>query len=113
MSEKINDFIATFDGEKGEIISRLRNLASEISKGAREDIKWNALCFFKSERAFVGIMPYKKYVSVIFDRGAELPDPDKILEGKGRKMRHIKIFGCSDIDEKNVGFYIKGSYSLE
>ena len=113
MADKIDEFIATFDGEKGEVISRLRNLASDISKGAREDIKWNALCLFKSERAFVGIMPYKKYVSVIFDRGAELPDPGKVLEGKGKKMRHIKIFGSSDTEDKNVGFYIKESYSLK
>jgi len=113
MDDKIDSFIATFDGERGEIISILRNLASDISKGAREDIKWNALCLFKRDRAFVGIMPYKNYVSVIFDRGAELPDPDEILEGKGKKMRHIKIFRCSDIGEKNVGFYIKESYSLK
>ncbi len=112
MVDKIDEFIATFDGEKREIISHLRALSSDISRGSREDIKWNALCLFKSERAFVGIMPYKKYVSVIFDRGAELPDPDKILEGKGKKMRHIKIFRYSDIEEKNVGFYIKESYSL-
>jgi len=113
MTDKIDEFIATFDGEKRDVISRLRNLASDISKGAREDIKWNALCLFKSERAFVGIMPYKKYVSVIFDRGAELPDPEKILEGKGKQMRHIKIFRCSDIDEKHVGFYIEESYLLK
>ena len=113
MTDKINEFIVTFDDKKREIILCLRNLASDISQGAREDIKWNALCLFKDKRAFVGIMPYKKYVSVIFDRGSELSDPNKLLEGKGKQMRHIKIYKESDIEEKNVAHFIKESHSLK
>jgi hypothetical protein len=61
----------------------------------------------------IGIMPYKKYVSVIFDRGSELSDPNKLLEGKGKQMRHIKIYKESDIEEKNVAHFIKESHSLK
>ncbi len=113
MADKIDEFIDTFDGEKREIISRLRNVASDISQGAKEGIKWNALCLFKDERAFVGIMPYKKYVSVIFDRGSELSDPCGNLEGKGKQMRHIKIHRLTDIEERNVVRYIQESYELK
>ncbi len=113
MADKINKFILGFDDEKREIISSLRQLAFIQSKEANEDIKWNALCLFKGERAFVGIMPYKKYVSVIFDRGSELHDSYKMLEGKGKKMRHIKIYKKSDIKDKNVAHYIKESFSLK
>lgn len=112
MTDKINEFIISFDDKKREIITSLRQLASSLSQGAKEDIKWNALCLFKRERTFVGIMPYKKYVSVIFDRGSELHDSNKILEGKGKQMRHIKIYKEGDIKDKNVAHYIKESYSL-
>ena len=113
MTDKINEFIFSFDDEKRNIISSLRKLASSLSQGAKEDIKWNALCLFKGERAFVGIMPYKKYISVIFDRGSELSDSNEILEGKGKQMRHIKIYNEGDIEDKNVAHYIKESYSLK
>lgn len=113
MKDKIDEFILSVDDEKSEILLSVRKLASTISQGAREDIKWNALCLFKSDRAFVGIMPYKKYVSVIFDRGSELHDPNGVLEGKGKEMRHIKIFNVSDIEDKNVAHYIEESYLLE
>lgn len=113
MADKIDEFIFTFDDEKREIISHLRNIASGISSGAKEDIKWNALCLFKDKRAFVGIMPYKKYVSVIFDRGSELSDPNSLLEGKGKQMRHIKIYKESEIKKKNVANFIEESYSLK
>ena len=113
MSDKINEFILSLESDKSIIVSKLRDLASGLSNTSKEDIKWNALCFFKGERAFVGIMPYKKYVSVIFDKGSQLSDPNKILEGKGKQMRHIKIYQEQDIKDKNVESFIKESYQLD
>ncbi len=113
MSNRINEFILSLENDKSILVSKLRELASGVSDTSREDIKWNALCLFKGERAFVGIMPYKKYVSVIFDQGSQLSDPNKILEGKGKQMRHIKIYQEQDIDEKNVADFIKESYLLD
>ncbi len=48
-----------------------------------------------------------------FDQGSQLSDPNKILEGKGKQMRHIKIYQEQDIDEKNVADFIKESYLLD
>jgi hypothetical protein len=112
MSDKINEFIYGLENDKSILVSKLRELASNLSNVSREDMKWNALCLFKGERAFVGIMAYKEYVSVIFDRGSELSDPNKILEGKGKQMRHIKIYQERDIKDKNVADFIKESYLL-
>lgn len=113
MSDKINEFILSLESDKSILVSKLRDLASGLSNTSKEDIKWNALCFFKGERAFVGIMPYKNYVSVIFDKGSQLSDPNKILEGKGKQMRHIKIYQEQDIKDKNVESFIKESYQLD
>lgn len=112
-NEKILDFMMILSKNEETIVSRLRKLALKQSDEVREDIKWNALCFFKGDRAFVGIMPYKKYISVIFDRGVELEDPDAMLEGKGHIMRHIKIRCLNDLKEKHLSSYIKGSFLLD
>ena len=37
------------------------------------------------------VLPYSKHVNLGFYRGASLPDPDDLLEGKGAKLRHVKI----------------------
>jgi len=113
MTDRIDGFVATLDEEKRQIVSCLRNLASDIAQGAREDIKWNALCLFNEERAFVCFMPYKKYVSVYFDRGSELSDPDELLEGNGKQMRHVKIYRESDVEEKNIAQFIRQSHALK
>lgn len=110
---KIEEFIADFDPDKQEILHALRKSVRGISRQSiPEDIKWNALCFFKGDRAFVGLMPYKNYISVIFDRGAELADEPGILEGSGKLMRHIKIRKLEEIKQKKVVQYISNSYSL-
>ncbi len=113
MTDKIDEFINDIENDKSNLVSKLRVLASDLFDAPKEGIKWNALCLFKGERAFVGIMPYKKYVSVIFDQGAKLSDPNGILEGKGKQMRHIKIYQERDIRDKEVAYFIKESYLLD
>ena len=34
---------------------------------------------------------FKAHVNVGFFRGADLPDPDQLLEGTGKFMRHVKL----------------------
>ncbi len=36
------------------------------------------------------IAPHAAHVNVVFHRGTELNDPDGVLEGSGRSMRHVK-----------------------
>ena len=43
------------------------------------------------EAAFGYVNVFKSHVNVGFYMGALLADPKKILEGSGRRMRHVKI----------------------
>lgn len=112
-NQRVIEFMAKLTKDEESIVSHARDLALGVSDGVREDLKWNALCFFKGDRAFAGIQRYKNYVSVIFDRGAELEDPGGLLEGKGKMMRHIKIRNPNELKEKRLGSYIKQSFLLE
>ncbi len=40
------------------------------------------------------------YVQFGFFRGSALKDPRGLLEGKGKYVRHIKVRGPSEIDER-------------
>lgn len=100
------------DADKMETVIALRDLVRNLVPEATEDIKWGALCSFLGDRAYCGIMPYKNYVSVIFDRGSELDDPRGLLEGGGKSMRHLKIRAHGDIQEKDVGYYVEQSANL-
>lgn len=45
----------------------------------------------KASEAIFSIAVYPRWVSLFFLQGAKLPDPDKVLQGSGTKVRHIVL----------------------
>jgi hypothetical protein len=43
---------------------------------------------------------HSRWVSLGFLRGAELGDPSKILEGTGKKVRHVKLHSAEEFEER-------------
>ncbi len=43
------------------------------------------------DAAFAYVNSFKSHVNVGFFRGAELADPEQLLEGTGKYMRHVKL----------------------
>jgi len=107
----IQDLMFT-DKDKGEILVSLRELLLKIAPNVREEIKYGGLVFLSDKRLFCGIFIRKNHISVEFDRGAEMQDPDNSLEGGGTNRRHLKIFQKEDIKNKKVEYYIKQSFTL-
>ena len=48
-------------------------------------------------RGFLSIGPQKKYVNLYFMDGVDLRDPDNLLEGSGKRLRHLKITAPGDL----------------
>ena len=112
---KINNFIQDIlftDEDKGETVISLRKLVLEIAPSAKEEIKYGGLVFASDKRLFCGIFIRKNHISVEFDRGSEMQDPNNCLEGSGKNRRHLKIFQQEDINNKKVEYYIKQSFKL-
>ena len=61
----------------------------------------------KMSESYCYIMPQKNYVNLGFPHGAELPDPDSILEGTGKKYRHIKIRSKEQANADKIKSLIK------
>src|SRR5262250_2336497 len=49
----------------------------------------------------------KDHVNLGFHRGTELSDPERILEGTGKQMRHIKIRNMSDLERPAIRAYLQ------
>jgi hypothetical protein len=43
---------------------------------------------------------HSKWVSLMFMRGADLADPEGLLEGSGKKMRHVKLRSPQAFEER-------------
>lgn len=53
---------------------------------------------------------YKNHVSLEFTKGNELRDPERVLDGKGKYRRHIKLTSQSDIRDKSVRSMIEQAF---
>lgn len=53
----------------------------------------------KMSEHFCYIAAQKDHVNLGFYYGAELPDPDGLLKGPGKRLRHTKITQRSDIEQ--------------
>ena len=54
-----------------------------------------------SEAVFSVVM-YPRHVSLCFLFGAELDDPQKILQGRGHQVRHIRLESAATLDRPDV-----------
>src|SRR5262249_21634002 len=54
---------------------------------------------------YIGVI--KDHVNLGFIRGSELADPQRILEGTGKQMRHIKIRHMSDLERPAIRAYLQ------
>lgn len=92
--------------EQFEILVSIRKIFNDTNPKLVEAIKYGGLVFSLSNTLIGGIYVYEKHLSIEFSNGASLSDPDNILEGKGKKRRHIKIHLFQDIEEKKVHYFV-------
>jgi|HubBroStandDraft_4_1064222.scaffolds.fasta_scaffold198112_2 hypothetical protein len=59
--------------------------------------------------AFCNVAAYAGHVNLVFYRGAEIPDPHRILKGTGKKMRHIRFNSLDDLQHGYLGTCIRAA----
>lgn len=63
------------------------------------------------DAAFAYVDVFKAHVNVGFYCGSELPDPQGLLQGTGKFMRHVKLKPGEAIDEAALGRLIEVAYA--
>lgn len=63
------------------------------------------------DAAFAYVNAFKAHVNVGFFRGAELSDPNGLLEGTGKFMRHVKLTPDREIDAAALVALINAAYT--
>ena len=53
--------------------------------------------FGRPSDAFIHIVAYEKHVNLGFNQGAKLPDPQRLLAGTGKNIRHIRVASEEDL----------------
>lgn len=106
----ILEWIADHNDQLGEIATgwfrTIRSSGADVSELLHDG--YPTACVGDFPFAYVGA--FKKHVNVGFFYGAELPDPTNMLEGTGKRMRHVKVRIDKDIDTNALEALIRASY---
>jgi hypothetical protein len=62
------------------------------------------------DAAFAYVNVYRAHVGLGFFQGANLPDPARLLEGAGVRMRHVKLRLHQPVNEAALGGLIAAAY---
>ena len=106
-------FLAAFDPHIAELALALREMLLDAAPDAIEAIydAYNAVAIGFSftgrlKDTFCHVATYAHHVNLGFNRGASLADPQKVLQGTGKAVRHIKVARMSDLAAPYVARYI-------
>ena len=64
-----------------------------------------------ADAAFAYVNAFSAHVNVGFFRGAEITDPEGLLEGTGKFMRHVKLRPERDVDAEALMKLIETAYT--
>jgi hypothetical protein len=112
-SARIDAFIAALGSPHREIADALRRLIRGTDKRLVEAVKWSWPCYTADGKNICGIMIARDTVNLVLFRGARLDDPEGLIEGTGRSMRHVKLRSARDIRPALFKAFIKQSITLK
>jgi hypothetical protein len=103
---ELAQLLASHTDEVAAILVALRGLVREVMPDANEglDLPDRVLAFgyeppggVRMRGLAVGLIPHAAHVNVQLADGADLPDPAGIVEGTGKRIRHVKCRDLADV----------------
>lgn len=79
-----------------EIADRVLNLIRTQAPKLQVENHWGHPWFVGTDMVFA-VGAFARHVSVEFWRGSTVPDPDHLLEGTGKNLRHVKVRSIEEV----------------
>ena len=98
-------------GELGAIARRWFEVMRDCGDDVRELLHDGHPTACVEDAAFAYVNAFKAHVNVGFFRGAEIADPDGLLEGTGKFMRHVKLRPESKVDARALMKLVETAYA--
>jgi hypothetical protein len=110
-SPEIETWLRWQKGELGEIASHWFEVMRKCGSDVGEVLHDGHPTACVDDAAFAYMDAFKAHVNVGFFRGAEIADPQGLLEGSGKLMRHVKIRPGSGLDVAALAALINTAYA--
>jgi hypothetical protein len=116
---KLLSYLASYDPHVAALALAMRDVVLEEAPEAIESLaKGYAVAIGFSftgkpmKDGFCHVVTYSTHVNLGFNRGAQLPDPNKVLVGTGKMIRHIAIHQEKEAGSMLIRRYLRSAIEL-
>jgi hypothetical protein len=103
-------YLAEQPADKRALLEKLRALVRKGLPDAEVSIKWGVPFYEKNGKQVCALAAFKEHVAINFFAPPDvLVDPDKKLEGSGKRNRMLKVRGAADIDSAAISRWVKAA----
>ncbi len=107
----VNTWLDDHTGDLGDLARRWFGVLRQGGDDVREILHDGHPTACVHRAAFAYVNAFTAHVNVGFFHGAELADPDGLLQGSGKFMRHVKLRPGEPIDAGALTRLIETAYS--
>jgi len=106
MNEEVDDYLKRQKSPQRGICRRLRAIIFETMPGVKEEMKWGVPTYADGKYYIVAL---KDHVNFGISLKGLSEEKQKLLEGSGKTMKHVKIRSLAEIEEKRVAELLKSA----
>ena len=99
---KKGPYVRDDNPELRNVARALRSFVKKTVPGTKETVNAWGIPTFEAPDPFCFYMAGKNHVTFGFHFGASLKDPDSLLEGTGKNIRHVKLRTVADLEQKSL-----------
>ncbi|MEO1244159.1 MAG: DUF1801 domain-containing protein [Pseudomonadota bacterium] len=112
MTNLVDEWIDQAGDWQQRSLQQLRAVILAAVPDANEAMKWGQPCYSRNG-LFCYLQRSKQHVTLGFQKGARMNDPEGLLEGDGKQMRHLKFDAQATIDEERCAGFIMEAIRLD
>jgi Domain of unknown function (DU1801) len=115
VSDGVDDFFGECADEVAAISRAARRLVLDVLPEAREVLdRGNRIVGYATgpralKDLWAGVAPHGAHVNLQLANGALLDDPAGMVEGTGKRVRHVKLRSLEDVDRPQVRTLLEAS----
>jgi hypothetical protein len=96
-----------------KVVQALRSFVTSAVPGTKLTVNSWGVPTFETNKPFCLYMVGKNHVTFGFHYGTSLEDPEGLLEGSGKNIRHVKLRSVEDLDKKGLKHLVLAAARLE
>ena len=90
-----------------KLITEVSRVIDDLAPSLEKIVKWGQGCWTEGKNHKLFIHCADDHIQLGFYTGSQLIDPQKMLQGTGKYVKHIQISSSEDIDKKAFEKLIK------